>query len=309
MQTQQQIQVPSSLIEDGTTQLLITGMHQSEIDMSLVTPPTSTTASFILLPKRDEPEKQKEGLTPCRSIKRSSMPNRKGRACRSIMATSSEPGFYFCMKARVYARSSILACLLRDKDSKGIDWTLSTKQMFQVKRMLKSDSAARHHSHHSSKRTTEESDASHDASTKSKGISNSNSSSPAKEDFQTLDDTSVNNIIKRRSSLTTALYASHLVPNRVLTTTSRRISTNAPHSTCQCSSCGAKITPYWRDGWSPEIMLCNACGLRFQKFAQRCPSCAYIPRKEDGQLSVCPQCTRKWDSENHVRNHLQPKVN
>lgn len=113
--------------------------------------------------------------------------------------------------------------------------------------------------------------------------------------------------IKRRSSLTTALYASHLVPNRVLMSTSRRISTHSPNTLCQCTSCYAKITPYWRDGWANDIMLCNACGLRFQKFAQRCPECAYIPRKEDGQLIQCPQCKRKWDDQTLVRNHLQSK--
>ena len=46
-------------------------------------------------------------------------------------------------------------------------------------------------------------------------------------------------------------------------------------------------------------MLCNACGLRFQKFAKRCGACAYIPRKEDGKLEVCPHCRIAWDE---VRN-------
>lgn len=87
---------------------------------------------------------------------------------------------------------------------------------------------------------------------------------------------------------------SHLVPNRLLMSTSRRISVSSPHDGCVCASCSSQITPYWRDGWSPDVMLCNACGLRYQKFARRCPSCVYIPRKEDSLGDNCIRCNTCW---------------
>lgn len=87
----------------------------------------------------------------------------------------------------------------------------------------------------------------------------------------------------------------HLVPNKLLSTLSRRISANSSHELCRCSSCNQSVTPYWRDGWSEDVMLCNACGLRFQKFAQRCMYCKYIPRKEDGVEDTCPQCQAPWE--------------
>lgn len=88
---------------------------------------------------------------------------------------------------------------------------------------------------------------------------------------------------------------SHLVPNKLLSSLSRRISANSSHELCRCSSCNQSVTPYWRDGWSEDVMLCNACGLRFQKFAQRCMYCKYIPRKEDGVEDTCPQCQAPWE--------------
>lgn len=88
---------------------------------------------------------------------------------------------------------------------------------------------------------------------------------------------------------------SHLVANKLLSTLSRRISANSSHELCRCSSCNQSVTPYWRDGWSEDVMLCNACGLRFQKFAQRCMYCKYIPRKEDGVEDTCPQCQAPWE--------------
>lgn len=87
---------------------------------------------------------------------------------------------------------------------------------------------------------------------------------------------------------------SHLIPNRLLSTTSRRISTHSQAPGCACSSCGCTVTPYWRDGWAADVMLCNACGLRFQKFARRCPSCLYIPRKEDSLGDCCVKCDTPW---------------
>ena len=87
----------------------------------------------------------------------------------------------------------------------------------------------------------------------------------------------------------------HLIPNKLLSSLSRRISANSSHELCRCSSCNQSVTPYWRDGWSEDVMLCNACGLRFQKFAQRCMYCKYIPRKEDGVDDTCPQCQAPWE--------------
>lgn len=101
---------------------------------------------------------------------------------------------------------------------------------------------------------------------------------------------------KRRSSLAPVYGGSlaHLVPNQFLQTTSRRVSTHGTATGCSCSSCGSTVTPYWRDGWNPDVMLCNACGLRFQKFARRCPACMYIPRKEDSLGDRCVKCSAYW---------------
>lgn len=101
----------------------------------------------------------------------------------------------------------------------------------------------------------------------------------------------------RKSSMSETGYGgslSHLVPNRLLSSLSRRISVSTPHPGCTCASCEQTVTPYWRDGWSAEAMLCNACGLRFQKFARRCPSCVYIPRKEDSFGDNCIKCGTRW---------------
>lgn len=119
-------------------------------------------------------------------------------------------------------------------------------------------------------------------------------------------------IPKRRASVSTGPFVSaaqpnpnahitvysaslaHLVPNAFLQTTSRRISTHGAAPGCICTSCSSTVTPYWRDGWAVDVMLCNACGLRFQKFARRCPSCLYIPRKEDSLGNRCIKCSTPW---------------
>lgn len=102
-----------------------------------------------------------------------------------------------------------------------------------------------------------------------------------------------NNKRKRFNAAGTSL--AHLVPNRLLMRVSRRISSHSAADGCSCTSCHQTVTPYWRDGWAEDVMLCNACGLRFQKFAQRCLSCMYIPRKEDGVEDTCPQCQAPWE--------------
>lgn len=89
---------------------------------------------------------------------------------------------------------------------------------------------------------------------------------------------------------------SHLITNRILGSSSRRMSTHTPTEGYKCTSCSLMITPYWRDGWNPEVMLCNACGLRYQKFARHCAKCNYIPRKEESMTSSCTKCGNLWNS-------------
>ena len=62
----------------------------------------------------------------------------------------------------------------------------------------------------------------------------------------------------------------------------------------KCISCDATKTPYWREAWSPSVLLCNACGLRYSKFRRRCLNCSYVPRKEDKTSRVCPKCDGPW---------------
>ena len=82
--------------------------------------------------------------------------------------------------------------------------------------------------------------------------------------------------------------------NIELMTVSRRISAHRSVDGKQCAACTANKTPYWRDAWSEYLMLCNACGLRFQKFKLHCCKCNYVPRKEDYKSPKCPQCDGEW---------------
>ncbi len=61
-----------------------------------------------------------------------------------------------------------------------------------------------------------------------------------------------------------------------------------------CISCGATKTPYWREAWASDVLLCNACGLRFSKFRRRCIDCCYVPRKEDKGSKACTKCSGPW---------------
>lgn len=69
---------------------------------------------------------------------------------------------------------------------------------------------------------------------------------------------------------------------------------NLQHGERSCASCGATKTPYWREAWGDNIVLCNACGLRFSKFKKRCSLCHYVPRKEDKNNRCCSQCKGNW---------------
>lgn len=82
---------------------------------------------------------------------------------------------------------------------------------------------------------------------------------------------------------------SHVIPNRILGWISRRASITTSHPECSCASCGTRITPYWRDSWCTELMLCNACGLRYLKTAQRCRGCGRVPRRDNLGNAVCKE--------------------
>jgi len=64
---------------------------------------------------------------------------------------------------------------------------------------------------------------------------------------------------------------------------------NSPNVKKVCASCGTKETPYWRDGWGC-VTLCNACGIRYQKYKLKCNNCTYIPRKEETHNIQCARC-------------------
>lgn len=61
----------------------------------------------------------------------------------------------------------------------------------------------------------------------------------------------------------------------------------------RCASCKAHKTPYWRDGWEKGILLCNACGIRYQKYKKYCLKCHSIARKDDKGRLHCPECNDK----------------
>ena len=83
-------------------------------------------------------------------------------------------------------------------------------------------------------------------------------------------------------------------PHKAVLLSARRMSANGATCLRSCTSCGASKTPYWRDGWGTEVVLCNACGLRYQKFKKFCLACKYIPRKEEQQSEQCSQCCHSW---------------
>lgn len=60
-----------------------------------------------------------------------------------------------------------------------------------------------------------------------------------------------------------------------------------------CASCKTKKTPYWRDGWEKSVLLCNACGIRYQKYRKYCMTCLSIARKDEKGRLHCPDCLEK----------------
>jgi hypothetical protein len=57
-----------------------------------------------------------------------------------------------------------------------------------------------------------------------------------------------------------------------------------------CISCKTKKTPYWREGWNKGVSLCNACGIRYQKYKKYCSTCFSIVRKDEKGKLHCPEC-------------------
>lgn len=64
------------------------------------------------------------------------------------------------------------------------------------------------------------------------------------------------------------------------------------HKVKVCASCKTKKTPLWRDA-EDGTPYCNACGIRFKKYRICCPSCSYIPRKDEKLGNTCCQCGSK----------------
>jgi hypothetical protein len=77
------------------------------------------------------------------------------------------------------------------------------------------------------------------------------------------------------------------------------------HLRPSCANCGTMDTPQWRKGWhssllEKEVLLCNACGLKFHK-GQFCPYCKFVYGKEhssqhhqdSSQWLCCSNCGRK----------------
>jgi hypothetical protein len=61
----------------------------------------------------------------------------------------------------------------------------------------------------------------------------------------------------------------------------------------KCASCSARKTPYWREGWSEGVLLCNACGIRFHKYRKYCLKCSCIAKKDEQGRLQCPKCLFK----------------
>ena len=59
-----------------------------------------------------------------------------------------------------------------------------------------------------------------------------------------------------------------------------------------CISCKTKKTPYWREGWNRGVLLCNACGIRYQKYKKYCFTCFSIVRKDERGRLHCPECQK-----------------
>ena len=89
-------------------------------------------------------------------------------------------------------------------------------------------------------------------------------------------------------------YTRDPAPQMMHTYSDSYICENVQENSRFCLSCGTSKTPYWRESWVANNFLCNACGLRFSKFKNKCSKCLYIPRKEDKTSLKCPMCRGFW---------------
>lgn len=83
---------------------------------------------------------------------------------------------------------------------------------------------------------------------------------------------------------------SESVSTESLTTESLSDKEDLPIRRRRCVSCGAGKTPYWRDGWAPGVILCNACGIRYHKYRRYCEACRCIVKKDEQGRLQCPKC-------------------
>ncbi|EGD76313.1 hypothetical protein PTSG_01016 [Salpingoeca rosetta] len=74
-----------------------------------------------------------------------------------------------------------------------------------------------------------------------------------------------------------------------------------------CICCGITSTPMWRDGPN-DARLCNACGIRWQKYGVHCTKCSYIPRKIEKAKGFCPRCKTTLPPPVATRRRLNGKV-
>ncbi|KAJ7142694.1 hypothetical protein C8R44DRAFT_560452, partial [Mycena epipterygia] len=51
----------------------------------------------------------------------------------------------------------------------------------------------------------------------------------------------------------------------------------------ECSHCHTRLTPRWRHHWKTRELLCNACGLQFNKKKQTRPSALFDVDTEDSE--------------------------
>lgn len=45
----------------------------------------------------------------------------------------------------------------------------------------------------------------------------------------------------------------------------------------------------WREGPN-KMRVCNACGIRWQKYGYHCSNCHAVPTKKQAETGSCPRC-------------------
>lgn len=62
----------------------------------------------------------------------------------------------------------------------------------------------------------------------------------------------------------------------------------------RCCACGTTVTSQWRKGWSNDIKLCNACGLRYCKgqYCFHCGALYGIKELKMDHWKICTKCGR-----------------